>query len=269
MRNLLIIISVIFYFSASLGQTKLKELKIAPQGTIWLKDNIFIDELPVSTGDYMEFLYAMAENYSKKVHDTIAKLPLYKLNWKELDEYFQANKSSVKELQAMDINYKLPLSWTNDSAKKFHYFNSEEYSNYPLVNVSYEQAVEYCKWRTDITMLSYAVSSKNEKTRNYFYKRIRFRLPTKEELEYALKQTREYNEPFTMALTDEDFSEEQETIQFIPGNISEIISEKGTAIGISWKDLDKELQNNLTYPQKYDGPKDWLGFRCVCEIIEE
>lgn len=49
------------------------------------------------------------------------------------------------------------------------------YDNHPVVNISYEAAVEYCKWLTD----KYNSLDKRK------YKKVEFRLPSKVEWEYA------------------------------------------------------------------------------------
>ena len=41
--------------------------------------------------------------------------------------------------------------------------NSEKYMYHPAINVSYEQAKEYCKWRTDMLKLAYSMNTKNKK----------------------------------------------------------------------------------------------------------
>ena len=56
-----------------------------------------------------------------------------------------------------------------------YYFSYPAYSNYPLVGVTYENAVAYCKWLTD----QYNSNSKRE------FKRVLFRLPTGDEWTYA------------------------------------------------------------------------------------
>jgi hypothetical protein len=48
------------------------------------------------------------------------------------------------------------------------------------------------------------------------------------------------------------------------GNVAEMLSNKGQAMGGSFLHQEKEVfaEEGLSY----DGPERWLGFRCVCEI---
>lgn len=70
-------------------------------------------------------------------------------------------------------------NWSNffNYSKKLQndYFIHSDYSNYPVVNISYDDAVEFCKWLT----VKYN-ASKNSK-----YKNIIFKLPTEEQWEKA------------------------------------------------------------------------------------
>ena len=49
----------------------------------------------------------------------------------------------------------------------------------------------------------------------------------------------------------------------ILGNVAEMIAEKGIAKGGSWKNSMEEVSVEKDFT--YEGPTDWLGFRCVCE----
>ena len=53
-------------------------------------------------------------------------------------------------------------------------------------------------------------------------------------------------------------------IHNIKGNMAEMTTTKGKAVGGSYVDLDSK--DWATYVQNYDEPSDWLGFRCVCEL---
>ncbi|MCH2232621.1 MAG: formylglycine-generating enzyme family protein [Crocinitomicaceae bacterium] len=65
-----------------------------------------------------------------------------------------------------------------------HYFRHPAYQNYPVVGVSYEQAIAYCEWITDIF---------NNGPFNIF-KKVNFRLPTELEWMYAAQGGLEYAE---------------------------------------------------------------------------
>lgn len=239
-------------------------LKLSPPGTVWVKDNIYIDQFPVTNADYTEFLLTAAAYYNPKIHDTIQKLKPFNVNWKSLSEYFFSIKQDEDYLKKLEQDYYSDLSWTNDSTLKFSYYDDEYYSNFPVINISYEQAKEYCKWRSDMVLLSYAINVSSKKKRDVFYTKFNYRLPSFEEWKNAYDLFELKNEPFTKPVSGED--SESEYFHYSHGNISEMLNEKSKAVGLSWRDsIEPTKQINTV---KYEKPSDWLGFRCVCEILE-
>lgn len=74
--------------------------------------------------------------------------------------------------------------WVNDFTNSYNdpylhnYFSHPAYNSFPVVGVSWEQAVAFCHWRT--TYLNNALSSRGQKVMEY-------RLPTEAEWEYAAR----------------------------------------------------------------------------------
>jgi formylglycine-generating enzyme required for sulfatase activity len=83
-----------------------------PPGTIQLRENLFIDADEVSNFDYREYLLWLRQVFGEKSDRYIRALPDAKM----CPDY---------------------------------YFKNPEAANYPMVGITYEQAVSYCKWRTD------------------------------------------------------------------------------------------------------------------------
>ena len=85
--------------------------------------SFYMDETEVSNLDYLEYLYWLArvfgEDYPEIYHDALPD----SLAWRQ------------------QLAYNEPLVET--------YFRHPSYHNYPVVGVSWVQANEFCKWRTD------------------------------------------------------------------------------------------------------------------------
>jgi len=174
-----------------------------------------------------------------------------------------------------------------------YYFSHPAYQNYPVVNVTYEQANSYCEWLT--------------KMLNNYYKnqKVLIRLPTEKEWKDAAKggndfaiypwgtetmrvKTGKYqgqmqanfargsgdylgvsgvlndNADITAPVTAywaNDFG-----LYNMSGNVSEMISEKGIVKGGSWKNRADYLR--IDKQQYVYSASPEVGFRYVVEIVE-
>jgi formylglycine-generating enzyme required for sulfatase activity len=155
--------------------------------------------------------------------------------------------------------------------------------------VTYEQAVNYCKWRTEIVK-SFAdkINPRSSYGSSYKAKKFYYRLPTKEEWEYAahagiwqaygfegihvknnllnynVKEAGllSYGADITVPVNS-GVSNKYNLYNMI-GNVAEMISEKGVSKGGSWRHGLDECK--ITDSVKYEKPEAWLGFRCVCVV---
>lgn len=85
-----------------------------------------------------------------------------------MDEHEVTNKQWKEFVAAMGAQYTPSDSlYFSYGFKVIDYYNSEQYDDFPVVGITWEQAMDYCKWRSEQV------------------KDGQFRLPTEEEWEYA------------------------------------------------------------------------------------
>jgi len=131
--------------------------------------------------------------------------------------------------------------------KTANYFTDPAFLNYPMVGITYEQAVVYCRWRTDNTF-KMMNNPKKKPTHMYFYS-----LPTDVELQkaYALQTER----PATKSIT---------AINMKAKGITDL-GYNAREITVNKKVLVEEGANGLRF-EDYTGAASTLGFRCKLEI---
>ena len=244
--------------------------KINPPGTVWLRDSLFIDVAPVKNVDYKEFESFVQIAYSKELRDSMKKMPAYGIDINNFQSYMRLCGPDKQMAVKMKAPINAKLSWAMNMNE---YYNSPHFRNYPVLYISYIQAQAFCDWRTDMVMLLFAASSKNEKQRAKFYTKVRYRLPTIEEWEYAMEKFKDNVYTNLSVYAGEQCATIEAVPQkkklefvYIPHNVAEMTSTEKTAVGISWCDTD--TTDNYSKTVSYAGPRDWLGFRCVCEIVE-
>ena len=173
-----------------------------------------------------------------------------------------------------------------------YYHQHPAYSNYPVVNISHEAAKLYCEW----------VTEKVNKRLNVDKKYI-FRLPEANEFIYAAEagntcQPYSWKGPFMrnskgLFLCNHHWNSNEESdffagstseymdvtapvksywpndfgIHNLNGNVAEMISEKGLAMGGSWNDAADHVRNASR--SNYSTACPTVGFRIVVTVINE
>jgi len=211
-----------------------------------LQDNLYVSKYEVSNGDWLEYV----NSFKTKTPEYKAALPdtsVWRVSLKKNEPYVQ------------------------------FYFRHPSYKDYPVVGISFEQAVNYCEWRT------------NNNTENF-----KFRLPTKAEwIEFSSFDISNSDKK-TIKLSKKDYLEidnklifgnfkyahqELNTItasveSYFPntiglynvfGNVAEMISEKGIAMGGDFETPLATFKTNDSI--SYDKPTCTIGFRVVAEKL--
>lgn len=269
MKKLFSLSAIIFFFVCCKTQYDVvrkvdKEHSHTPPGTVWIKDSIYMDMCEIRNMDYLEYLSWLIRRdtalYNTALPDTLV--------WRQ------------------------KLSYGEPCVE--YYLRHPAYNNYPVVGVSYEQVIDFCKWRTERVKEFIKLRKHNNTIEETFgAKDFYYRLPTKEEWEYAASAELKRQYGFvSMQAKDNSpnfnikekymlgYSEPGADI-VVPvfykkpnsfglyntiGNVAEMTMEKGTSKGGSWMNsiADCEITDSI----KYESPSSWLGFRCVCVVIK-
>ncbi len=246
-------ISYVLLFCVSFTNNK----QFIPPGTVQINDTLFADKTEISNLSWKEF-----EEWTKIIYGTNSKEHLKILP----DTLCWKDKLSYNEPY---VNY---------------YYRHIAYNHFPVVGISYEQAIEYCKWRTERVKILLSMKRKF-KNQNFIY-----RLPTKIEWE-KIAETSSFvinhngkNEKGSYKLNCKHYDtiiksnmpyadvtapvnsywKDYFGIYNMLGNVAEMVAEKGISKGGSWINTIEECRVGKEI--KYENPTAWLGFRCVCII---
>jgi formylglycine-generating enzyme required for sulfatase activity len=224
------------------------------------------------------------------------------VHWREYINFLQHTESP-------DLINALPdtLVWDDSlitlSGMVRYYFRHPSFNEYPVVGVSYEQAIAFCKWRT--FMANFGLYVKEKKIKDWrahledsipihFY----YRLPTKKEWELIaagnkktenypfgydscyLKAKKKYVPVFNCVYDNnsnpgasfysapiQSFFPNSTGIYHMIGNVAEMVSETGLAKGGSFAHTLESC--TIKSDQYYSQPEKWLGFRCVAVRLKK
>ncbi len=233
-RILLLLLPFLLAFTSS--------KKVTPPGTILIQKGFYADETEVTNGAWMEYLFDVRARFGAQSNNYLQALPDTTV-WNSVN----------------------PLLTPK-------YLRHPLYKNYPVVGISYEQAIAFCKWRTERVKSFYGLRFKEDWN-------IEYRLPTETEWENMaiweaakINNTTPENNRFNCKETcitphtiDVHLFNKSLTGQYqLLGNVAEMTQEKNKAKGGSWFHAAEECRTGLY--QVYSGPSAWLGFRCVCLV---
>ena len=252
-RKILIVIVI----GVSLSFSNKKDKMFIPPGTVQITESFFADETEVSNFSWCEYEFWVAEKYGFKSKEHLSVLP-DTLVWRNHNTY---NEPYVQ-----------------------YYYRHPSYRNYPVVGISYEQALAFCKWRTERVKEYYYIKYKKEIDMEY-------RLPNNNQWELLcntgldvfsnkgknnkgllkLNCKREIGDTLTYTTASLKSDVTAPVYSYwknyfglfnIIGNVAEMVSEKNISKGGSWNHYLEECRVGKTIA--YSKPESWLGFRCIC-----
>lgn len=237
-----------------------KTKTFVPAGTVQINDTLFADETEVSNSSWQEY-----ENWTKAMYGA----------------------NSIEHLSTLPdtLIWREKLSFNEPYV--LHYYRHPAYRDFPVVGISYEQAVAFCKWRTE--RVKAFLSNKKDFTNRDMY----YRLPTKTEWENLAESSTEFlkndgknskgqrqldcvNDDTTLAVkgwphkyndvTAPVYSYWPNSLKLynMLGNVAEMVSEKGICKGGGWRQRLEECRPGKDL--EYTKSTAWIGFRCVCIV---
>lgn len=242
----------LIWVTGSLSCQLRKHKPLIPPGTMAITESLFADQTEITNLSWLEYEYWTRMKYGPNSAEHRACLP-DTLVWR-----------------ADGIDHEPFVT---------QYYRRSIYRNFPVVGISYEQALAFCKWRTERVREYYAIAYK--KSLN-----IEYRLPSREEWELISNngggvfsnggKTEKGLFRCNYLHQDSLISEADLTMPVCSynknlfglfntiGNVSEMISEKGISKGGSWRHRLEECRPGKDIA--YSRPEAWLGFRCVCVV---
>ncbi|TNE70006.1 hypothetical protein EP331_13345, partial [bacterium] len=145
---ILFVTAIVVVLTSFIKKDEVKDFsKETPPGTTKIAENLFMDKAEISNFTYLEYIYWLERVFGK----------------------------DSDELNSAQPNTEV---WLKDSCLGYtyseYYFMHPKYRSYPMVGISQEQVLNYCKWRSDRIFELYLIREKilehqpNQHAENYF-----------------------------------------------------------------------------------------------------
>lgn len=258
MKKLAAILGTLIFFSFHPALLK----TFVPPGTVQITDHLFADKTEISNESWLEFEYWTRVKYGYHSKEHLETLP---------DTLVWRNGESQNEPYVT------------------YYYRHPAYREFPVVGVSYQQALAFCKWRSERVKEYYAIAHKKEVF-------VEYTLPSKQEWEFismngsfVLSKGGKDNKNHAMLNCARDkrdsliidkrvvngkypdvttpvnsYKPNQFGLFNCLGNVAEMVLEEGISKGGGWLHASDECRVGNDIP--YTKANAWLGFRCVCKI---
>lgn len=240
-----------------------KKRVFIPPGTVKISDTLYFDKSEVTNLSWHEYLYWLKTMHGKESKEYKAALP----------------DTSVWLFDGMTSNQPWQSSFSN----------VKHFNNLPICGITHEQAIAFCKWRTE--RVRYFVNLSDR----YIDCEFSYRLPTGPEWEFVADGSSEVfsnmkppvvlkanatttllnvswpanlnygqNLDFLHTTNVDSYKPNRFGVYDMTGNVAEMLLEKGLCKGGGFYHNPEEARNGKYV--HYEKPAAWLGFRCVCVV---
>lgn len=183
MKHLLFLSIALLLTAPSFSQTKKEQKQRLKQQKSFTKKSAFVN---IPSGSFMQGSSDQDTPYIGQTPSKVVSIDSFFMMQYEVSNYdYLSYVKTVKKKDPILAKTLLPdtLVWRSGSGTNEpyveYYLRHPAYRNYPVVGVSYNQAADYANWLTN----EYNARSEDEKV----FKKVKFRLPTEEEWEFAAK----------------------------------------------------------------------------------
>ncbi|WP_426491190.1 formylglycine-generating enzyme family protein [Hymenobacter sp. 102] len=163
MRSLSVVLLCLLYCTWAEAQYKARALP-EPPGCVQVSDSLYMDEAEVVNIHWLEYIHHIRQDSSNAFY-----------------------RSQIPDSTVWNTTVRGTDGHVSDPFTAY-YFRYPGFRYYPLAGVSYEQAVAYCRWRSNMVNAGYFQSAefqrKHPELRN-FTVLAEYRLPTEAEWEQA------------------------------------------------------------------------------------
>jgi formylglycine-generating enzyme required for sulfatase activity len=301
----------------SLRKRELREFNFTQGrwGFVYIKEQFLAEQTEITIGEWLNYIYysdlkhpiiesrkTISDSSKKKLLNIIPDSNLYPIidffdAESRINIFTKCKSCDLLRIRSLDGFAFIPFEkqLLDNKKKRDSLLN---YLKYPITGISYEQAINFCKWRTSLDSIrwlpekdangnvivdwdySYVYTLPTEAEFNKFnigedsistegyslfnYKNAVFNKKNTSTsiLNFGKKPAPAYYEQQSRSQRNEPLKH----VYNIRGNVAEMTSEKGKAKGGSYNHFAREC--NIEKVQEYTKPELWLGFRCVAKQRE-
>lgn len=224
-----------------------------PPGTIQVSENVFIDERPVTNLMYKEFLRHQEYYWTTDSYKIFNELPKYNAQLPEEIITLQRNGRVDALSSLLDPSKKVG---SKEEEQLNDYLKNVKYTNSPALQIDYDEAVLFCKWRSELATLRLDFVNKTRKSRVKYPKNLNYRLLNENEFVAVIEQFNKYGFVSKLPFT------------YPSPEVDEIVNSKGSLVIYDLLEVlnKNQLFNPFTKSVSNDPKSETTtSFRCICE----